>query len=287
MARRPTARAPRDLRDRVVEAALTLAAERDWDSVRLADIAERAGVGRAELRDEFSGKLAILAAFSARIDRQVLAALDPELSAEPARDRLFDVMMARFDALQPHRAAVRSIGRAVARRPAAMIAWSPIALRSMSWMLEGAGIDASGRLGGVRTQGLAWAFGRTLRVWLEDDDPGMARTMVELDRRLREGEGWLRRLDLLCGLAEAPDQVLDGERKREDLAAPVAVGRQRHQEEAEGGARTEADHRDQTAADDDDGDGAPADLCLRSFQRDAPKTDSNATRAALLSITPD
>lgn len=219
MARRPTAR-PRDLRDKVIDAALGFAAERDWDSVRLTDIAERAGVGLAELRDAFSGKLAILAAFSARIDKQVLGSLDPELAAEPARDRLFDVMMARFDALQPHRAAVRSIARAFARRPAALAAWSPIALRSMSWMLEGAGISASGRLGAVRAQGLAWVFGRTMRVWLDDDDPGMARTMVELDRRLRDGEGWLRRLDLLCGLLGAAGRAR--RRRRRDAGAPEA-----------------------------------------------------------------
>ncbi len=187
--------------DSIVDAALALASERDWDSVRLSEIAERSGIGLAELRGHFSGKHDILSAFAARIDRQVLEGIDTELAAEPARDRIFDVVMGRFDALQPYREAVRSIARALNRRPAELMAWNSVALRSMRWMLEGAGIDASGRFGALRAQGLAWAYGRTLRVWLDDDDPGMARTMVALDRRLRDGEDWLRRIDSLCGLA--------------------------------------------------------------------------------------
>lgn len=203
MARRPASGRVSDLRDRVVDAALALAAERSWEDVSLADIAAQAGIGLAELRDAFPGRMAILAAFTARIDKQVLAAIDPELATEPARDRLFDVIMARFDALQPHRAAIASIARALSRRPGALLAWNPIVLRSMTWMLEGAGIATAGPMGAIRAQGLAWAYGRALAVWLEDDDPGMARTMVALDRRLRDGEGWLRRANLVCGIVGA------------------------------------------------------------------------------------
>ncbi len=200
MARGTSARSTAEQRDRVIAAALELAAERDWETVRLADIAERAGIALSELRGMFNGRLDILAGFSAMIDRQVLDSLDPELAEEPARDRIFDVLMARFDALGPHREAVRSIVRALNKRPARLAASNPITVRSMAWMLEGAGIDASGRFGALRAQGLAWAYGRTLRVWLADDDPGMARTMVELDRRLRDGEVWLDRAAGLCSL---------------------------------------------------------------------------------------
>jgi ubiquinone biosynthesis protein COQ9 len=203
MARKSKAKPAGDVRQAVMEAALALAAAQDWDSIRLSDIAGRAGIGLAELRDLFGSKLAILAGFAARIDRQVLDSIDPELAAEPPRDRLFDVMMSRFDALQPYREAMRSIGRSFARRPADLLAWNPVAVRSMTWMLEGAGISASGRMGCLRAQGLALVYARTLRVWLDDDDPGMARTMVALDKGLRNGESWLGRLDGLCAVAGA------------------------------------------------------------------------------------
>ena len=52
-----------------------------------------------------------------RVDREVLAGSpahsDPE---ETARDRLFDVLMRRYDALKPHRAFLRAVQEAVAAK---------------------------------------------------------------------------------------------------------------------------------------------------------------------------
>lgn len=218
MARRTSTKATADPRQAAIDAALELAAERDWDSIRLSEIAARAGISLSDLRDLFDGKLEILAGFVSRIDRQVLDSVDPDLAAEPPRDRLFDVMMSRFDALSPYRQAVRSIGRGLARRPADLMAWNPIAVRSMSWMLEAAGIDASGRRGALRAQGLALVYGRTIRVWLDDDDPGMSRTMVALDRGLRGGETWLRRVDNVCAVVGAARRAGRSRRARRGSA---------------------------------------------------------------------
>lgn len=200
--------------DKVVDTALALAAEQAWDDVRLNDIAARSGMSLSELRAQFDGKLEILAAFSRRIDRAVLDGLDPDLEGEPPAERLFDVLMSRFDALLPHREAVASIARSFQKRPGELIAWNPVAVRSMTWMLEAAGLDTGGRLGRIGAQGLAIVFARTLRVWLRDDDPGMARTMVELDRRLAEGGRWMRRLESLASLADAVGRARRGRRGR-------------------------------------------------------------------------
>lgn len=189
------------LPDVILDAALALAAEQPWESVRLSDIAERAGVTLSDLRGVYDGKTDILAAFSRRIDRAVLDNLDPDVAGEPARERLFDVLMTRFDMLMPYREAVRSIIKSVEARPGDLIAWNPVAVRSMTWMLEAAGGRTDGRIGAIAAQGLAIAFGRTLRVWLRDEDEGMARTMVALDRALSDGERWLRRLDSLGNIA--------------------------------------------------------------------------------------
>ncbi len=103
-----------------------------------------------------------------------------------------------------------------------MLAWNAVAIRSMVWMLEGAGIDASGKMGALRAQGLAMAYARTLKVWLRDEDPGMARTMVELDRRLRDGEGWMRRLSGLCSFVEGVSRRRRRDRRDGDAAVAGA-----------------------------------------------------------------
>ena len=65
-------------------------------------------------------------------------------------------------------------------------------------MLTAADIGAAGPKGMVRAQGLALLFASVLRTWVDDDDPGLARTMAALDRALARGQRWSGLLDDLC-----------------------------------------------------------------------------------------
>ena len=85
--------------------------------IGLADIADGAGVSLAQLRDEFSSTLAIVAAHVKATDRAVLAEDLSDMAEEPARERLFDVLMRRLEILAPHRDAVRSLLRSARRNP--------------------------------------------------------------------------------------------------------------------------------------------------------------------------
>jgi len=44
----------------------------------------------------------------------------------------------------------------------------------------------------------ALMFARVLRTFIDDDDPGLARTMATLDRALARGQRWVGFLDDLC-----------------------------------------------------------------------------------------
>jgi AcrR family transcriptional regulator len=179
---------------RIVDTALDLAAARGWRNVALADIAAAADLPLAELQRHYSSKYDILNAFIRRVDEAVLNEAGPPDPDEPARDRLFDVIMKRFDALAPHKEGVRAILRDARRDPLAAAAVLPQSLRSMAWMLEAAGIDSSGLAGLARTKGLAAVYAATMRVWLDDDSADMAKTMAALDARLRQAERWANTL---------------------------------------------------------------------------------------------
>jgi len=56
-------------------------------------------------------------------------------------------------------------------------------------------------LTGDTTRSVAVMFARVIRVWLHDDDPGLGRTMAELDRDLATGARFAMLLDDLCRLA--------------------------------------------------------------------------------------
>ena len=188
-------------REKIIEAFFALLAERSFEDIGYADLAARASVPLATLRGEFGSKLPIVAAYVKTIDRKVLAGGDADIAEEPPRERLFDVLMRRLEALAPHKAAIRSLMRSARRRPSLALAFNGLAVRSQQWMLTAANIDAAGPRGIVRAQGLALLFAGVLRTFVNDDDEGLARTMAALDRALARGQRWSGFLDDLCRCA--------------------------------------------------------------------------------------
>jgi ubiquinone biosynthesis protein COQ9 len=178
-------------RGRIIAAALKLAAERPWSDITLLSIAQEAGLTLADLRHEFATKSEILIAFARAIDDQVLRTAAGNGGAIASRDAIFDVVMSRFDALAPYKPALRAIARSTVFEPALLMNL----LASQHWMLQAAGFGTDGLMGSLRLAGLASVYSSVFRIWLDDDDPGLARTMAALDRRLRHGERMLAPLE--------------------------------------------------------------------------------------------
>jgi AcrR family transcriptional regulator len=182
-----------DPREKIVDALMALAAERPWDEISLSDIADRAGVSLAQFRDSFPSKGAVLGGFSRRIDRIVLEGGPGE--GESPKDRLFDVLMRRFDAMAPYKAALAHINDWAMRDPLALPALNQLALNSLRFMLEAAGIGSEGSFGALKLQGLALAWTHLFHVWLTDDSEDSAKTMAAMDKELSRGEALLDRAD--------------------------------------------------------------------------------------------
>jgi AcrR family transcriptional regulator len=193
-----------DISDRIIDAALALAAERGWRDLTLADIAGAAGLPLSKLYPVYPSKAAILRGFTRRIDAAVLAGEEPDAAGGAsggedgdgggARDRLFEVLMRRFDALQPHREALGNIVFDQARDPVSALCGLGRLERSMAAMLEAARLSAGGLRGLLRAKALGLTYLATLRVFLSDDSADLAATMAALDRNL----GHLDRLARGC-----------------------------------------------------------------------------------------
>src|SRR6185312_9241064 len=155
-------------RSKVVRAALDLAQERGWGEITLAGIAQGANLGLADLRREFSCKADILRAFQAEVDAEVLDRARSAEEGQSPRDRLFDLMMTRFELMQPYKPALRRISAYLCCRPGevAMLVGSSVA--SQYWMLAGAGAKLGGGPGALRVAGLAAIYGKVFQIWLDD-----------------------------------------------------------------------------------------------------------------------
>lgn len=231
-------------RDKIVEALMRLASRRAFEDIAIADIAHEAGVSLADFRDCFPSKGAVMASFSRKIDRQVLDDFSGRYAAELAKERLYDVLLRRLEALEPYRNALEAISQWASTDPLAAAALNRETVNSMRFMLEAADIDSEGALGALKLQGLAIAWWRVLGVWFEDSDVELCRTKAALDRELSRSEAVIERIEdvtrltsPLRTLARAVFRGVTGRRRHgrhptrdrdEDLEEDYEEARHRH-----------------------------------------------------------
>jgi AcrR family transcriptional regulator len=189
-ARRSGASAPSDA-DRIIEAALALIASSGWRSVSLAAVGEATGLSIFQVYRVFPSRTAILCGFLRRIDEAALAAPVEAEAGERPRDRVFDLLMRRFDALQPYRTPLTVLRHDLPFDPLSALAAGAALLCSMRLTLEAAGISGDGIGGMIAAKLVAAAYVFASQTWARDESPDLSQTMAALDRRLRGIERFL------------------------------------------------------------------------------------------------
>jgi AcrR family transcriptional regulator len=174
--------------DRIIDAALARIVADGWRRLSLAAIAAEAGLPILRVYRAFHSKQAILFGFFGRIDEAVLAEPPAAEADEHPRDRVFDLLMRRFDALRPHKPVLEALRRELPGDPITVFCLSARLMRSIRWMLDAADIATSGLTGNLAVRLTAAAYLSVMRVWRGDDSPDLARTMAALDARLRRIE---------------------------------------------------------------------------------------------------
>ena len=177
----------------LLTAAFADIAAKGWSGFNVAGAAQAAGLDVAQARGRFANRGAVLCALGKRADQAALA----EAPQGTAREKLFDLLMRRFDAFQPFRDGIVALLHGLPGDPASALLLAKATGDSMGWMLAAAGEDVSGLTGHLRVQGLVAVWLYALRAWEGDRSADLASTMAALDRGLAQAEkyaGWLDRL---------------------------------------------------------------------------------------------
>src|SRR5882757_7801046 len=170
--------------DSIAAAAVRLAAERGWRNLALGDIAVEAGVTLSALARSYSSRPEILDGFERMIDRRMLAGAAAGDIDDKPRDRLFDIIMERFDALLPYRDGVRRITRELPFDLASALVLATAAPRSIGWMFAGARIAVDGPAMPFKLAVLGGVYLTAFRVWLNEESQDLSKTMATLDKQL-------------------------------------------------------------------------------------------------------
>lgn len=174
----------------LVDAAFALGAEAGWSRVSAAAAARHAGLDLARARFLFPCTGTVLKKFGRQADA---FALTGATTSGSTRDRLFDILLRRFDFLQVRRAGVVALMRHLPACPPLAVALAEMNIASMGWLLEGAGVDATGLRGMLKKRGLlaVWLCG--LRAWAEDESQDLSATMAAVDQALARVESFALR----------------------------------------------------------------------------------------------
>jgi hypothetical protein len=174
------------LRRDLARAALSLAAQMPWRDVTLTKLADAASRPVSEYYGASVGEA--VDCVEEAFDRAIGDNLDKLDDSQSVRDRLFELIMRRFEAMEPHRAAVLSMEQGVDRDPTLMASAHQRHVRCARWVLAIAGLEADGMSGQARAQGLGVIIGQARAAWRGDSAGDFAKTMASLDRNLRRAE---------------------------------------------------------------------------------------------------
>lgn len=175
------------VRERMIAAALSIASKGDWNNIELSDIAEKAGIPIEDVYERFDEKSDILASYDRSVNRHAIA--NSDLSDDlSCREKLFDLLMERFDILNENREALIAIMLSFKGDPKEAVLSFPHLGKSMSRLLEAAGISTNGLSGALRVTGLMGIYLYVVKTWKEDENADMAKTMAALDKALDKCE---------------------------------------------------------------------------------------------------
>jgi AcrR family transcriptional regulator len=185
------------IEQRVVDAALAIAAESGWDQVRLSTIADRIRLPLPEIGRHFRDVDAIANAWFVRARLAMLALPAKELAGRPVDERIALAFVAWLDSLAPHRRVAAEVLRHKLY-PSHPHHWVPLVFdlsRLVHDLLDVARVPGSGRLRQAQEIGLTAITLVTLADWLRDDSPAQEHSKHCLRQRLaRAGRlaRWMR-----------------------------------------------------------------------------------------------
>ena len=182
--------------DKIIDAAFSATEQTRWCKLSLSDIARPADMPLAEMAKHVNSKADILSAYLRRVDSAVLENVGEPDPAVPPKDRLFDVIMERFEMMNERREPFIRIIKSIDPDPYNALENLLRLKHSMELIIEGAGLKHTGIRGKLRLKGVTGIYLVTLKTWMDDDSPDLSATMVKLDKLLKRAEQLAKTLGL-------------------------------------------------------------------------------------------
>ena len=185
----------RSKKERIIAATLKLAKSNSWKNISMKIISEEAKIPLSEIIKILPTKTAILIEFNRLVDKRLSENNHNNEESVNSRDLLFELLMERFDILNENKEALVNIMKSIAKEsPITGIIGIISSVQSINKIMEICAIPNRGLLGKFRLKAVFAIYLKAMYCWLEDDTPGLSKTMADLDKSLTRLEVLLSRL---------------------------------------------------------------------------------------------
>lgn len=157
-----------------------------WFGLTLPRVAQALGMHLPALMAHYGDKDALLLRFGAYLDKKLAETMSDVRAT--FKERMFELLMQRFDFLQPYRGGMIRLLMDAEQNPVGAVCLGGQAIiplcASMARLVELAGISATTQQGRMAAFLLKFVYLDALRVWRRDESRDLSATMAALDRNL-------------------------------------------------------------------------------------------------------
>ena len=176
-----------DLKQEIIDTALSLADDKGWESVRLHQVARAMDIPLDTVRQYFREKEDIVDAWFDRADQAMLETRESASFKQTAtREKLHILLINWLSALQPHRHATRQMifGKLEPGHIHYQLKGLLRVSRTVQWLREAAGITSTLPLRAIEETALTGLYLTTFTKWMFDNSPNSKATSDFLKRKL-------------------------------------------------------------------------------------------------------
>ena len=160
-----------------------------WKNFTFENLSKKKKIKLETIYFFFENKNFLLRDFSSFIDEQVILELqDESLKKSEVKDNIFEVLMIRFEKLQPYKKALQSIFELLRFQPKMLNTLAKQLFVSLDLVLDLSYAKKGFLFDKFALNGLFIIYTNVFNVWLEDDSQEMNKTMAKLDLLLSRSE---------------------------------------------------------------------------------------------------
>lgn len=181
---------------KIIQEAFKLIKKIGWTNFKVKKLYEDCNFKKTKINDLFKKKSHVLNKFSEMIDQEVLNSVQlNELNENDVKDNLFELIMTRFEKLNPYKDTLKIILKDIKTDPESLRTLYKKIFNSLDFYMELSNAKNFYFFDLIKSNIFFLIYSLVFRIWLEDNSKDMNSTMKELDKLLSTAEVYSRKFD--------------------------------------------------------------------------------------------